>query len=353
MNQKNLELTAKRRKEDEAKKKRGSALRKVMTCQRSQPGESLISAAAHPFAPFSRSRTFSSSSAGDQACSSSFFHHPAASAVMVNTHSSSSSKFDSGQAPRAVNYLRSAAAAAAAAAASYASVPPPPVNYTFPSPQHFMCPSPRQLPNQPQPSAAASSAATQNYLAMFHHQRAQPVSTVPTTVPMVASPYAHFTAASMPPMPTFVAQSQPLPHPAQTQPPTALHPAMPPSFNAAMPPPPPPSFASFNPMPTAPLPSSLPQPSFFAARTDASGAAVHPTTFLPLSMRPAVPPTFHPPFVLPPPPPPPPPPGTVPLAQSAQQQHQRDGSRASDRRVQPQSSHQTTNSFHPSSSSNS
>lgn len=356
MNQKNLELTAKRKKEDEAKQKRGSVLRKAMTCHRSQPGESVLSVASHSFAPFSKSRNFSNSSNGDQTCSSSFFHHPAASAVLVNTHTSSPSKFESGPAPRSMNYLRNAAAATAAAV-SYTPAPlPPPLNYTFPSPQHFICSPPRQLPNQPQPpstAAAAAAAATQNYLAMYHHQRTSTVPTVPTTaLSMVPSPFSHFTAATMPSMPTFVTQPQPQSHQAQPQQQTALHPAMPPSFNAAVPPPPPP-FANFNPLPTPPLSTSLPQPNFFATRTDTSGPSIHhQASFIPLSMRPAVPPTFHPQFVLPPPPPPPPPPVTLPHTQPAQQQHQRDVSTASrmlDRRIQPQSSHQTTNTFYPNS----
>lgn len=315
-----------------------------------------MSAVAHSFSPFSNSRAFSNSGNGSQACSSSFFHHPAASAVMVNTHSTPPSKFESGAAPRAVNYLRNAVAPAVTAI-SYLPPPPLPLNYAFPTPQHFMCSSPRQLPNQPQPpSTAAAAAATQNYFAMCHHQQA-PTGlglTAPTTVlSMVQPTFSTFTAASIPPMPTFVTQPQPKAHQPQTPHQAVLQPAMPPSFNTFVPPPPSP-FASFNAMPTPPLPSSLPQPNFFTARTDVGSPQVHhPTAFIPLNMRPAGPPTYHPQFVLPLPPPPPPPPVNLP---PTHQQHQRDmttGSRMPDRRMPQQSSHRTTNNFYSSSPTNS
>lgn len=343
MNQKNLELTAKRQKEDEAKQKRGLVLRKEMTGPGSQTGERLMNTAAPSFTPFSNSRTCSNNNNGHQACSSSFFHHPASSAVMINTHSSPPSKFESGAAPRAMNYYRNAMSPAVTAI-SYLPTPSLPLSYAFPSPHRFMCSPPRQLPNQSQPPSSATAAvATQSYFAMCHHQQPPAGLTAPTTVlSMVQPTFSTFTAASVPPMPTFVTPPQQKHRQAQSQhQPVLQHALLPPSFNSFVPPPPSP-FANFNAMPTPPLPSSLPQPNFFATpRADASNAQVHhQTTFIPFSIRPTVSPIYHPQFVLPLPPPPPPP--SVTLPPPLPQQHQRDTitrSRMSDRRIQQQSSH--------------
>lgn len=245
MNQKNLELTAKRRKEDEAKQKRIPIPRRVISnVNNSSDG---INMNSHSFSQYTdnfklKTRTLMNS---DQSCLNSF--HPNSS----NTHLN---KFDS--TARSINFL----------VGGYNS----PSNFSFP-PQHLMCSSPGQLPNV--------SHNTQNYLTMY----SRPPMHSSTAMP---PPFSGYNSPSIPSVGTFSAQ-QP------------MHPTLPPPLHPSMP-----QFTNFNPLSTPPLPSSVPQPNFFPC-TDSP--PVHQPAFIPLNVRPSISTSFHPQFVLPPPPPPPPP----------------------------------------------
>ncbi len=245
MNQRNLELTAKRRKEDEVKK-RISLPRHVTNSSNNSIG--CVNAGSPAFSPFSehykpKTRTFTSNS--DQHLTQ--YHH--------SSHNSQANKFDSPV--RSVNFI---------ANGGYN----PQSSYAFP-PQHFLCSPPPQLPNVPPPNAP-------NYLTIYSRPPVHP----PTAIP---PPFSSFNGPSIPPMPAFA-----------SQPP--MHPVLPPSMHPPMP-----QFSNYNPLPTPPLPSSLPQPNFFSS-TDSS--AVCQPTFIPLNVQQNIAVPFHAGFVLPPPPPPPP-----------------------------------------------
>lgn len=243
MNQRNLELTAKRKKEDEAKQKRSPLIRRVMS-NASSAVEMVNMNSQSCFSPFTdnyklKSRTFTT-----EPSRLSNFHHSS-----NNTHTT---KFET---PQSVNYV----------VGGYTT----PSNYTFP-PQPFLCSSPRQLPN------VAPNA--QNYLTMY--------SRPPMHSPM--PPFSSFNSPSIPPLPSF-----------PPQPPPSIHRSIPQAMHPSMP-----QFSNFNPLSGLPLPTSLAQPSFFPC-TDAQ--PVPQQAFIPLNVRPSLSASFHPQFVLPPPPPPPPP----------------------------------------------
>lgn len=300
MNQRNLELTAKRKKEDEAKQKRLPLARRMISNSKTSVDMGKLN--TQSFTQFSdnyklKAGTYAN---GDQASASSRlvnFHH--------NSNNTLSNKFEPA---RSVNFL----------VGGYSSPP----NFTFP-PQHYMCSSPRQLPNVAAPSA-------QNYLTMYsrpsmHSQVTMP----PPPPPPPPSTYSSFSAANMSAMsPAF--PSQP-----------TMHPALPPSMHASMPP----QFSTFSPLSGPPLPTSMPQPNFFQCSDTPPS---HQPAFIPLNVRPGISAaSFHPQFVLPPPPPPLP---SIPQHHL----HQREMAILRPDRRNPQSSHhQAPPSFYPRSPFNS
>lgn len=245
MNQRNLELTAKRKKEDEAKQKRIPAARRISNTKNSLDMSNSNSQAYQHYADSYKQKGRSYSSVEQTAAATRLvnFHHQAGSNPM--------NKFDP-----VSRFL----------VGGYGS----PSSYAFP-PQHFLCSSPRQLPNVV-PNA-------QNYLTMYSRPSIQ-VSNAMQPPPPPPPPFSSYNA-SMPP--TFT-----------TQP--GMHP-LPPSLHGPMPPP---QFSSFSPLSAPPLPSSIPQPYFTCA--DTSSAPQH--TFIPLNVRPGLSAAAFHQFVLPPPPPP-------------------------------------------------
>lgn len=249
MNQKNLELTAKRKKEDEAKQKRSPLIRRVMS-NASSAVEMVNLNSQSCFPPFTANDNYKLKStrpfSGDSSRLANFHH---------NTNNTHVNKFDGPS--QSVNYM----------VGGYST----PSNFTFP-PQPFLCSSPRQLPNV--------APAAQNYLTVY--------SRPPMHSPM--APYSSFSSTSIPPLPSFPPQPPPaIHHP--LPPPPAMHPSVP-------------QYSNFNPMSALPLPTTMAQANFYPC-TDAP--PVPQQAFIPLNVRPSLSASFHPQFVLPPPPPPPPP----------------------------------------------
>ncbi len=240
MNERNLELNAKRRKEDEAKQRRISLPQQVIP----NPNNSVnsINAGSLAFSPFLehyklRTQTFTSNN--DQR--SGQYHY--------NSNNSHVNKFVSPV--RSVSFIVNG---------SYN----PQSSYTFP-PQRLLCSSPPQLPNVPPPNAP-------NYLTVYSRPPVHSSTVMPP-------PFSNFTGPCMPPMPVFASQS-------------SVHPILPPSIRPSIP-----QFSNYNPLYTPPVPSSLPQPNFFSCTN--STALRQP--FIPLNVRPSISAPFHAQFVLPPP----------------------------------------------------
>jgi hypothetical protein len=290
MNQRNLELTAKRKKEDEAKQKRIPLARRMVANAKNsiEVANSNVPSAYSHYADGYKLKGNRSFVNADQAAAATRlvnFHHKAGSNPM--------NKFDP-----VSRFL----------VGGYTS----PSNYAFP-PQHFLCSSPRQLPNVV-PNA-------QNYLTMY----SRPVQTTNAMQPPPPS-FSSYNAANIAAMPpTF--PTQPGMHPLQ------------PSLHGPMPP----QFSSFNPLPAPPLPSSLPQPYFSCADT----SSVPQPTFIPLNVRPGISAAAFHPFVLPPPPPPP----STPSIQH--HSHPREVALPRSDRRNPQSSHSNPASYYPHSPYNS
>ena len=248
MNQRNLELTAKRRKEDEAKQKRVPLARRMMSNAKNAIDMSNANSLGYPHYADSykpKSRSYPNADQAAAATRLVNFHHHAGSNPM--------NKFDP-----VSRFL----------VGGFSS----PSNYAFP-PQHFLCTSPRQLPNVV-PNA-------QNYLTMYSRPSIQ-TSNALQPPPPPPPPFSGYNAAMQP---TFAAQP-------------GMHPLQQPLHGHG--PMPPPQFSNFAPLSAPPMPSSMPQPYFSCADT----SSVPQPAFIPMNVRPGLSTAAFHQFVLPPPPPP-------------------------------------------------